>query len=67
VVGLGTTAAAPIPPETPLKLSGALLSGMLAGARTQEEAAEDPLTAALAGAMPDYSLYWTNKLAVRDW
>ncbi|KAF8067421.1 POLD1 [Scenedesmus sp. PABB004] len=35
---------------------------LLAGAKTQDDAAEDPLTAALAGLSPNYSLYWTNKL-----
>ena len=28
----------------------------------QDERAEDPLTAAKAGAAADYELYWTNKL-----
>jgi len=32
------------------------------GARTQDEAAEDPFTAARLGLTPNYELYWTNKL-----
>ena len=35
---------------------------LLPGAGTQDERAEDPLTAAKAGAPADYELYWTNKL-----
>ena len=40
------------------RLSYILLPGM----RTQDEAAEDPLTAAKAGCAADYELYWQNKL-----
>ena len=39
-----------------------LLYVLLAGARLQDEAAEDPLAAALHNAMPDCELYWRNKL-----
>ncbi len=35
---------------------------LLPGARTQDDAAEDPLTAAKAGCSADYELYWQNKL-----
>ena len=35
---------------------------LLPGLRTQDEAAEDPLTAARAGCAADYELYWQNKL-----
>ena len=35
---------------------------LLPGLRTQDEAAEHPLTAVLAGQQPDYELYWKNKL-----
>ena len=35
---------------------------LLPGLRTQDEAAEDPLTAAKAGCAADYELYWQNKL-----
>ncbi|GIL43516.1 hypothetical protein Vafri_1224 [Volvox africanus] len=35
---------------------------LLAGARTQDDAAEDPLTAAQRGAAPALELYWRNKL-----
>ena len=35
---------------------------LLAGARLQDEAAEDPLVAAKQGAAPDCELYWRNKL-----
>lgn len=35
---------------------------LLPGARTQDDAAEDPLTAAKAGCSGDYELYWQNKL-----
>ncbi|KAG2436758.1 hypothetical protein HXX76_006282 [Chlamydomonas incerta] len=35
---------------------------LLAGARNQDEAAEDPLTAALRGAAPALDIYWKNKL-----
>ncbi|KIZ06809.1 hypothetical protein MNEG_1145 [Monoraphidium neglectum] len=35
---------------------------LLAGARKQDDAAEDPLTACLQGLAPDTKLYWTNKL-----
>ena len=35
---------------------------LLAGHRTQDEAAEDPLTAAKGGLQADYDLYWRNKL-----
>ena len=35
---------------------------LLAGHRLQEDAAEDPLAAARAGAAPDLDLYWRNKL-----
>ena len=40
------------------RLSYVLLPGM----RTQDEAAEDPLTAVKSGAAADYELYWHNKL-----
>jgi hypothetical protein len=40
------------------------LRGCSAGARTQDEAAEDPLTAAQLGVSPNYELYFTNKLQV---
>ena len=40
------------------RLSYVLLPGM----RTQDEAAEDPFTAAKSGAAADYELYWHNKL-----
>ena len=35
---------------------------LLPGLRTQDEAAEDPLTAVLAGQQADFELYWKNKL-----
>lgn len=35
---------------------------LLSGHRTQDEAAEDPLTAGLENLTPDYELYWRNKL-----
>lgn len=35
---------------------------LLPGAATQDEAAEDPLTAAKAGSPANYELYWRNKL-----
>lgn len=35
---------------------------LLPGLRTQDEAAEDPLTAVLAGQQADFDLYWKNKL-----
>ncbi len=35
---------------------------LLPGQRTQDDAAEDPLTAVKALAQPDYELYWKNKL-----
>ncbi|KAK9916419.1 hypothetical protein WJX75_002409 [Coccomyxa subellipsoidea] len=35
---------------------------LLPGARTQDDAAEDPLAAAKAGCSADYELYWQNKL-----
>ncbi len=35
---------------------------LLPGAATQDEAAEDPLTAAKAGAPANFELYWRNKL-----
>ena len=35
---------------------------LLPGLRTQDEAAEDPLTAVLAGQQADFELYWRNKL-----
>ena len=35
---------------------------LLSGHRTQDEAAEDPLTAGLQSLSPDYELYWRNKL-----
>ena len=35
---------------------------LLPGATTQDEAAEDPLTAAKAGAPANFELYWRNKL-----
>lgn len=35
---------------------------LLPGVRTQDEAAEDPLTAVLAGQQADFELYWKNKL-----
>ena len=35
---------------------------LLPGLRTQDEAAEDPLTAAKASCAADYELYWQNKL-----
>lgn len=35
---------------------------LLPGQRTQDEAAEDPLTAVLAGQQADFELYWKNKL-----
>jgi hypothetical protein len=41
-----------------------LVGGCTAGARTQDEAAEDPLTAAQLGVSPNYELYFTNKLQV---
>ncbi len=37
---------------------------LLPGTRTQDEAAEDPLTAAQLGLTPNYELYWTNKFQV---
>ncbi|KAF6253905.1 hypothetical protein COO60DRAFT_1642829 [Scenedesmus sp. NREL 46B-D3] len=37
---------------------------LLTGARTQDEAAEDPLTAAQLGVSPNYELYFTNKLQI---
>eukprot|EP00879_Flechtneria_rotunda_P007699 GHRR01008072.1.p1 GENE.GHRR01008072.1~~GHRR01008072.1.p1 ORF type:complete len:781 (+),score=286.21 GHRR01008072.1:379-2721(+) len=37
---------------------------LLAGARTQDEAAEDPLAASKAGLTPNYELYWTNKMQI---
>jgi hypothetical protein len=39
---------------------------LVAGARTQEEAAEDPLTAAQQALPLNYDLYWTNKLQVGE-
>ena len=38
---------------------------LLGGHRTQDEAAEDPLTAGLQNLTPDYELYWKNKLLKR--
>ena len=35
---------------------------LLPGLRTQDEAAEDPLTAVLAGQQADFELYWKNKM-----
>lgn len=35
---------------------------LLPGMRTQDEAAEDPLTAVLAGQQANFELYWKNKL-----
>ena len=35
---------------------------LLTGHRTQDEAAEEPLTAGLDSLTPDYELYWKNKL-----
>lgn len=35
---------------------------LLPGLRTQDEAAEHPLTAVLAGQQADFELYWKNKL-----
>lgn len=35
---------------------------LLPGCRTQDEAAEEPLTAAKQGLVPDLELYWKNKL-----
>lgn len=35
---------------------------LLPGLRTQDEAAEDPLTAVRAGQQADFELYWKNKL-----
>ena len=35
---------------------------LLPGTRTQDEAAEDPLTAVLVGQQADFELYWKNKL-----
>jgi DNA polymerase delta subunit 1 len=40
---------------------------LVSGARTQEEAAEDPLTAAQQALPLNYDLYWTNKLQVGGW
>lgn len=39
-----------------------LLYVLLAGIRLQDDAAEDPLTAARQGSAADYDLYWHNKL-----
>ena len=35
---------------------------LLPGQRTQDEAAEDPLTAVMASQQADFELYWKNKL-----
>ncbi|GMH36104.1 hypothetical protein BSKO_03972 [Bryopsis sp. KO-2023] len=35
---------------------------ILSGHRTQDDAAEDPLTALMNGLTPDFHLYWKNKL-----
>ena len=34
----------------------------LAGARLQDDSAEDPVAAVQRSALPDYGLYWHNKL-----
>ena len=34
----------------------------LAGTRLQDDSAEDPVAAVQRGALPDYGLYWHNKL-----
>ena len=35
---------------------------LLPGSRTQDDASEDPLTAALTHQQADFELYWKNKL-----
>jgi DNA polymerase delta subunit 1 len=37
---------------------------LLTGARTQDEAAEDPLTVTQLNLTPNYALYWTNKFQI---